>query len=201
MLLYVKKGKGRKHSSNTTLQNVSIPNNVTMITLFYENDNTFRQDTYDKIINQVDFMTIKCPTCSHSGCLIKHARYKRTFRLPDSAVTISILRVLCKECGHTHAVLLCEFVPYSQILLEDHINIIINDDDNSFIADNPNFDISDIRYVKKQFVLFWKQRLLSRSLQFDDALVPGCFECFGRQFMQIKCTINMLHNATHIRFL
>ena len=47
MLLCVKKGKGRKRSSNTTLQNVSIPNNITMITLFYENDNTFNQDTYD----------------------------------------------------------------------------------------------------------------------------------------------------------
>lgn len=201
MLSCIKKGKGKKHLSNTTLQNASIPNNVIMITLFYENDNTFRQDTYDKIIDQVDFMTIRCPTCRHSGCLIKHARYKRTFRLPASTVTISILRVLCKECGHTHAVLLCEFVPYSQILLEDHINIIRNDDDNSFITDNPNFDMSDIRYVRKQFVLFWKQRLLSCSLQFDDALVPGCFECFGRQFMQIKCTINMLYNATHIRFL
>ena len=47
MLLCVKKGKGKKCSSNTTLQNVSIPNNVTMITLFYENDNMFNQDTYD----------------------------------------------------------------------------------------------------------------------------------------------------------
>lgn len=42
-----KKGKGRKRSSNTTLQNVFIPNNETMITILYENDDIFNQDTYD----------------------------------------------------------------------------------------------------------------------------------------------------------
>ena len=160
-----KEGKGRKRSSNTTLQNVSIPNDETMITLFYENDNIFNQDTlgdtYDNIIDQVDFMSVGCPHCKHSGCLTKHARYKRTLRLPDSTITISILRVLCKECGHSHAVLLCEFVPYSQILLDDQISIIRSDDENTYISDNPNLEKSDYRYVRKQFSLCWKQRLIS----------------------------------------
>lgn len=195
-----KKGKGKKCSSNTTLQNVSIPNNVTMITLFYENDNMFNQDTYDNIIDQVDFMTVRCPHCKHSGCLTKHARYKRTFRLPDSAITISILRVLCKECGHTHAVLLCEFVPYSQILLDDQISIIRSDNENTYISDNPNLEKSDYRYVRKQFSLYWKQRLISCSLSLDENPVYRCFREFRKQFMQIKCTINALHHVTHIRF-
>lgn len=200
MLLCIKKGKGRKRSSNTTLQNVSIPNNETMITLFYENDNIFNQDTYDNIIDQVDFMNVRCPHCKHSGCLIKHGRYKRTFRLPDSTITISILRVLCKECGHTHAVLLCEFVPYSQILLDDQVSIIRSDDENTYISDNPNFEKSDYRYVRKQFSLYWKQRLISCSLSLDENPVYRCFREFRKQFMQIKCTINALHHVTHIRF-
>lgn len=171
-----------------------------MITLFYENDNTFNQDTYDNIIDQVDFMNVRCPHCKHSGCLIKHGRYKRTFRLPDSTITISILRVLCKECGHTHAVLLCEFVPYSQILLDDQISIIRCDDENTYISDNPNLEKSDYRYVRKQFSLYWKQRLISCSLSLDENPVYRCFREFRKQFMQIKCTINALHHVTHIRF-
>ena len=68
-----KKGKGRQRSSNITLQNVSIPNSETMITLFYENDNIFNQDTYDNIIDQVVFMTV-CP--KHNNELIFVLPYK-----------------------------------------------------------------------------------------------------------------------------
>ena len=114
-----------------------------MITLFYENDSIFNQDTYDNIKDQVDFMNVRCLHCKHSGCFIKYARYKRTFRLPDFTITISILRVLCKECGHTHAVFLCDFVPYSQILLDDQMSITKSDDENTYISDNPNLEKSD----------------------------------------------------------
>ena len=99
------------------------PKHTFMITLFYENDKLFNQDTYDNIISQIDLSTLECPTCHHSGCLIKHARYNRTFRVSHSIITVKITRVLCKECGHTHAILLCDFVPYSQILIDDQLDI------------------------------------------------------------------------------
>ena len=119
---------------------------------------------YDKIIDQLDFLTLECPSCKHSGCLIKHAKYPRTFRMANSIITVHILRVLCKECGHTHAILLCDFVPYSQILLDDQVDILTSNNDEEFLSDNPNFDLSDIRYIRKQYNLYWKQRLLSRSI-------------------------------------
>ena len=164
-----------------------------MITLYYENNNTFTQDTYDKIIDQTDLMTLKCPSCKHSGCLIKHARYSRTFRMSNSAVTINIVRVLCKECGHTHAILLCNFIPYSQILLDDQIAILQSKNDEEFLSDNPNFDLSDIKHIKKQFNLYWKQRLICHSIPLECSLFISCFKFFSRQFMQIKTTINFLY--------
>ena len=100
-----------------------------MITLIYENDNPVTQDTYDNIMSQIDLLTLECPSCHHTGSLIKHAKYNRTFRVSDSIITIKIVRVLCKECGHTHAILLCDFVPYSQILTDDQLDIM-NDQGN-----------------------------------------------------------------------
>lgn len=202
LCLYViiyKKKKGKADSSNANLWNTA-PQTMCMITLYYENDNIFNQDTYDKIINQVDFLTLKCPECSHSGCLIKHARYSRSFRLSNSVITINIVRVLCKECGKTHAVLLYDFVPYSQILLNDQIEIIKSDNDEKYLSDNPNFDMSDLKHIRKQFNLYWKQRLLSHSIPLDQSLLITCFKFFSRQFMQIKTTINSLQHVTHIRF-
>lgn len=110
------------------------PKHTFMITLFYENDKLFNQDTYDNIISQIDLFTLECPTCHHSGCLIKHARYNRTFRVSHSIITVKITRVLCKECGHTHAILLCDFIPYSQILIDDQLDILTNDNDQEILA-------------------------------------------------------------------
>ena len=194
LCLYVIIDKKRKEKQFplTPIFGILLPQHTCMITLYYENNNTFTQDTYDNIIDQTDLMTLKCPSCKHSGCLIRHARYPRTFRMSNSTVTINIVRVLCKECGHTHAILLCTFVPYSQILLNDQIAILQSEDEDRFLSDNPNFDISDIKHIKKQFNSYWKQRLLSHSISLECSLFISCFKFFSRQFMQIKTTINFL---------
>lgn len=176
------------------------PKHTFMITLFYENDKLFNQDTYDNIISQIDLFTLECPTCHHSGCLIKHARYNRTFRASHSIITVKITRVLCKECGHTHAILLCDFVPYSQILIDDQLDILTNDNDQEILSSSPGLDLSDIRYVRKQFTLYWKQRLLSQSISLDDSISYACFKYFRQQFMQIKTTINSCQDVTHLTF-
>lgn len=176
-VIILNKNKGNADPSNANLWNTA-SQTTSMITLYYENDNIFNQDTYDKIINQVDFLTLECPSRNHSCCLIKHARYSRSFRLPNSVITINIVRVLCKECGKTHAVLLCDFVPYSQILLNNQIEIIKSDNDEKYLSDNRNFDMSDLKYISKQFNLYWKQRLLSHSITLNQSLLITCFKFF-----------------------
>lgn len=87
-----------------------------MITIKTENYNHISQDFYNKIIDSLDLTLISC-TCGHSGSLIRHGSYKRKIPLKDRIITLTVVRVYCKHCGHTHALLLSSFVPYSQIPL------------------------------------------------------------------------------------
>lgn len=78
VLLFIKKRKGTADFVKRQSSEYCHPKHAFMITLFYENDKLFNQDTYDNIVSQIDLLTLECPTCHHSGCLIKHARYNRT---------------------------------------------------------------------------------------------------------------------------
>lgn len=88
-----------------------------MITIHTENYKLVSQDFYDKTIDSLDLYHISC-TCGHSGCLIRHSSYKRKVQLEDSVMTLTVVRVYCTSCGHTHALLLSSIVPYSQIPLD-----------------------------------------------------------------------------------
>lgn len=63
LCLYVIFDKKRKEKQFplTPIFGILLPQHTCMITLYYENNNTFTQDTYDNIIDQTDLMTLKCP--------------------------------------------------------------------------------------------------------------------------------------------
>ena len=94
-----------------------------MITVKTENYNLISQDFYNKTIDSLDLNLISC-VCGHSGCLIRHGSYKRSIQLADRILSLSVVRVYCKICGHTHALLLSSMVPYSQIPLALHVRLI-----------------------------------------------------------------------------
>lgn len=168
-----------------------------MITLSVDLCNPVSQDFYDKTIYNLQFHQLVC-TCGHSGGLTIHGYYNRSVKSGDSSLCLRICRVICSECGHTHALLISSLVPYSQVPTNDQIDIISHsesDGDFSHIMDHtPSIDESCVRSVIRRFRQHWKQRLLSE----DFVPIPiGCFieHCFGaflRQFMQIKCTPNIL---------
>ena len=173
-----------------------------MITYITEKLNTMNQEIYDKCIDSLLFQrhTIKC-SCGHSGCLIIHGNYNRTLKTPFGSIVLRILRFLCKECGKTHALLPDIIVPYSQISVHEHVLIIKADtteECESIMENNTLIDESNISYIKSQFKKYWKQRLLAQNIAFDEMLISSCFHSYGRQFMQIKCTINLLYSLTHI---
>lgn len=165
-----------------------------MITINYENFNPISQFAYENIINDIDFLTVPCPSCAHYGHLTKYGHYPRVLRTCDGAITLSIQRVKCSLCGKTHAVLLVDIVPYSQIPLDDHLSVIQGDpsEDDSILDENPNLDISDIRYIRKQYNRYWKPVIVSFRISFDYNLSINCFRYLKRQFMQIRSTVNFL---------
>ena len=149
------------------------------------------QEKYDEIINNLDFNRLICPKCNHSDLII-HGYYTRRLKTKIGTIYLKIIRVMCKACGSTHALLLSCLVPYSSIDLESHKRIVDDDDINGLMIEISDIDESNVAYIKRMFNRYFKERLLSVCISIDDNLVFNCFKYFKRQFMQIKCTSNIL---------
>ena len=89
-------------------------------------------------------------------------------------------------------------IPHSQISLVEQITIIHNYENSlsqdSLMNDNPSVDESCYRYIIRQYLNHWKQKLLSEriSLSSIHGLTASCFSLFSCQFMQIKRIPNIL---------
>ena len=172
----------------------------TMITIETENYNYISQDFYDNVINSIDLNQIPC-TCGLSGSLIFYGSYKRKVQLQDRVIVLTIARVRCSACGHTHALLLSSIVPYSQIptvvqvvtitALENGVSI------ESVLDKQCCVDESNLRSIIRSYRLHWKERLRSERIALTPfpLLIRQCFSYFSRSFMQIKNTRNKLFSA------
>jgi len=172
-----------------------------MITLFVEENNPLTPNFYNNLINSLQFHQLTCP-CGHSGCLSIHGYYKRSLKTPVGKLAFRICRVICSCCHHTHALLPSFVVPYSQVSMEEHLEIISCHESremwDTLMDHNPYIDESNCRYIIRCFLMHWKQRLLSEKIPLSDTavLIRGCFAAFRRQFMQIHCTQNILFMNT-----
>lgn len=166
-----------------------------MITIPVKKIKSFSQERYNNFINQLHFHMLTC-TCGHKGNFIKHDYYKRSVKNPEGSEVIRVLRVMCKNCGKTHAILPDWIVPYSKITLKYHIKIIQaylqGKCFKSIMSSNPSIDESDVKYVVNQFRKHWLGRLAVFKIPLDADITKSCFEAFDRQFMQIKRTPNIL---------
>lgn len=175
-----------------------------MITIILEECKSLTQEIYDSLVDNLEIHQLEC-TCGKCGNLIKHGRYTRSVKVPDDVIPIKVLRVICKSCKKTHAILPSLIVPYSQTQLNDHIDIIKSHHSQAsyepIMENNPNIDENNIRYIIRKFLRYWKERLTSLSLSvFDDTIniLTQCLTEYGKQFMQIKSTENKLFCRTHI---
>ena len=98
-----------------------------MITLKVEKENReLNQDYYDLIIRNIDIHSLEC-TCGRHDMVV-HSYYSRNIKTESGVIKLDILRVKCKECGKTHAVLLSLIVPYQSVELEIQIQILKDED-------------------------------------------------------------------------
>lgn len=172
-----------------------------MITLFVEESNPLSPDFYNNVIADLQFHQLKCP-CGHAGGLSVHGYYYRHVKTSNGRLRFRICRVRCEFCGKTHALLLSSIVPYSQISLKDHVDIIDAYESDAPTAtalkDNDSVDESGFRYVIRQYAKYWKQKLISESIDLHpvSSLIINCFRCYSRQFMQIRRTPNLIFSCT-----
>ena len=169
----------------------------TMITIETENYNYISQDFYNKTIHSINLNQVSC-TCGLSGCLTFYGSYKRKVQLHDEVLILTVARVYCSACGHTHALLLSSIVPYSHIPVAVQADAIIAAEQGtsigSVLENQCCVDESNLRSVIHTYRLHWKERLLSESIPVNPLhlLIRKCFSCFSRTFMQIKTTRNKL---------
>lgn len=171
-----------------------------MITIETENYNHISQDFYNNVIDSIDLDQIQC-TCGLSGSLIFYGSYKRKVQLSDEVLILTVTRVRCSACGHTHALLLSSIVPYSQVPVSVQVSAIAASEDgiplDPVLSDQCHVDESNLRSIIRSYRLHWKERLLSERIDLRpfSMLIRKCFSCFSRSFMQIKSTRNKLFSA------
>ena len=170
-----------------------------MITLYHSSDKGYSQKDYEKSISSCNLHHIPC-SCKMKGHFIKHGYYNRSVKTSDGYIPLSILRVHCKHCGRTHAILPSFLVPYSRHLLSDHIKIARSnhrlESYQHIMDDNPYIEPSNITSIRKRFLKHWKERLTSILLSLKSTIttiIQSCFLSFSRQFMQVRKGWNYLY--------
>ena len=171
---------------------------ITVLVLYF---NTFSQKLYDQMCLSLNLYQVNC-SCGCTGKLIRYGHYSRSLKIYPENLILSIQRLLCLECGRTHAVLPSLIVPYSQIPLRDHVDIICTFENGTapgFIMErNPFIDSTRVKYIICQYINHWRQRYHSSSLfpldltSLHEYIVISWFRYFSRQFMQIHSTPNVL---------
>ncbi len=166
-----------------------------MITIFSDKIKCFSQNNYNNLIESLPYHRLSC-TCGQKGQLIKHGYYSRSIKLSEGLLKLSILRVRCKSCKKTHAILPSWIIPYSRILFHDHLTIIYfylhHLSFEPIMLSNLLIDESNIRYIINQYLAHWRERIASFNGLLNTSLTKSCFIYFSRGFMQIKCTPNIL---------
>lgn len=168
-----------------------------MITMIIKECNEISQEFYDAAMDSIQICQLEC-SCSHCGCLVGHGHYTRSVKTALGKVPLSIRRVQCTLCNATHALILSSIVPYSQVPLSGHAAIASSYENGKngmeVMDQNPELSPSQIYYILSLYIRFWRQRLISECLLLSPlhALTQPCIRLFGRQFMQIKNTRNLL---------
>ncbi len=77
----------------------------------------------------VDITALQCPVCAAKGCLVPWEPYGRDLILPDGnggqdIERVRVRRVLCTSCGHTHALLPQEAIPFGSYSISFVLDVL-----------------------------------------------------------------------------
>ncbi|MGN0734446.1 MAG: DUF6431 domain-containing protein [Anaerovoracaceae bacterium] len=165
-----------------------------MITIKCTSVNSINQKFYNDLTYDLNIASLTCPCCGHHN-FVRHGYYERTLKFKENTIRLTVLRVRCKSCGSTHAILPECIVPYSQLSLDVHVTIITSkniDEFRRYMESNTDLDESTFYCTRNRFKKHWKERLRSFGILITDTIVEKCFSCFSKQFMQIHCMRNIL---------
>ena len=112
----------------------------------------FSQKDYDDIIYEVDINTLTCPNCNHTGNFVHHGSYERYIQVDiENKVIIIVIRVKCKFCNKTHALMPVAVIPYSKFSIADIISALKIHKNNAKVPQIidmfPVFNLSTFRAI------------------------------------------------------
>lgn len=201
-LCHYKKQTGSTHHSHPACSPYGLKENLPaahhriMITIYIKKCKPLSQKIYDETIDSLQLHTVSC-TCGCKGSLIHYGSYERTVKVMSHSIRLRVARVMCRECHHTHALLLSVIVPYSQVMLHDQQDILDTHQSGRpvepILERNLLIDENTVKYIIRQYRKHWKERLAALGLSLRDELTRPCFADYARQFMQIRRAPNILY--------
>ncbi len=175
-----------------------------MITGNFKGFKGITQGIYGNATANLPLYRMRC-SCGHAGCLVRHGYYSRHLKTLLGTIVLRILRVKCRECGRTHAILPELVVPYSQIPADVQQLMLLyplgSPELEALMHANSDISESNVLAVRSRYRRNWKERLLAMGMEVLDGiadLIQRSFSAFHRQFMQIHCGINLAVFSIHI---
>ena len=119
--------------------------------------------TYESYTEEFDMSKLECNCCHCRGECIRHGYYERNYLIGSedlvSGSRIRILRVKCKNCGHTHAVLPAEIVPYTQYSIVFIYAVLLM----YYVKKETVEKICEVMYITVPQLYRWKKRFLKQK--------------------------------------
>lgn len=152
---------------------------------------------YSLVVSLINLDAIVCPYCNIDHCFHKHAYYPRFVKLDNgkdkSENKLKILRIKCKICGKTHALVPYSIIPYTQRTLDDTIIIfyMLDSDlpfNSDFLLDHSTISAKDFYTLKRTFHI-WKKVMASFSSILDAHLYDifiSSFKLTHRNLSQLR---------------
>lgn len=177
---------------------------IVMITGIFNGFKGITAEIYGRIVATLPIYRLQC-SCGHAGCLVRHGYYRRRLKTREGTIVLCILRVKCKECGRTHAILPELVVPYSQIPADLQQYMLLyplgSPELEALMQENSDISESNVLAVRSRYRKQWKERLLTMGHKAQEEiadLIRESFSFFHRQFMQIHRGINLAVFSIHI---
>ena len=179
-------------------------NNSIMITVSFTGFKGITTKIYGELTANLPLYRLHC-SCGHAGCLVRHGYYRRRLKTRQGTIVLCILRVKCKECGRTHAILPELVVPYSQIPADLQQYMLLyplgSPELEELMQANSDITESSVLAVRSRYRKQWKERLLTMGHKVQEEiadLIREAFSFFHRQFMQIRQGTNLAVFSIHI---
>lgn len=128
-----------------------------MISIYMDLRKPLTQDNYDEAVRAcLKNPSLTC-SCGAVGLMAPHAHYQRWYIDRDNGESsLVILRLICKSCGKTHALLPIQIIPYRQHSHELILDIL-NDYRclNSTVSMLSKKYLVSIEYVRSLITDYW----------------------------------------------